>query len=122
MKLRTAALLLLMAHLPATGADGVAYDFERGDALAAYEGLAVERNTTAEVVAPGADGRGHALRIANPEPGRYATLRVRVPIRLEKNLVLSLDHRAEVEAGRNAGYVGILFFAGDKQYFASVPF
>ena len=74
------------------------------------------------MAAPGFGGQGHCLVLRNPEPSRYATVSIRRPIPLERNLVLSFDYRAEIEAGKDAAYVGILLFAGDKQFFGSVPF
>jgi hypothetical protein len=84
------------------------YDFENDAELGECPGLSF-REVEAAIVTPGAGGRGHALRLRNTAPSCYATVTIKRPFPLQKNLVLSFDHREEVEGGE-ASYLGTLFY------------
>lgn len=117
-----AAFALAALCAPCGAQVSFAYDFEAGDDLAAYEGLGFS-NAEGRIVPGGADGTGHALQLTTPRPGRYCTLRITRPMTMQKNLVLSFDHRAEIEEGKQAGYLGVLFFdAEGKQWFGMDKF
>jgi hypothetical protein len=85
------------------------FDFESGAELRKYPELSFNKETGAAIVGPGAGGSGHALRLRNLEPARYAQVGIKRPFPLQKNLVLSFDHREEVEGGE-ASYLGTLFY------------
>ncbi|MCX7827511.1 MAG: hypothetical protein N2689_18435, partial [Verrucomicrobiae bacterium] len=75
------------------------------------------------IVAPGAGGSGHALRLRNAKPSRAAQVSIRRPFPLRKNLVLSFDHREEIEAGGEAAYLGVLFYdTAGKSWFNRADF
>ena len=95
----------------AAGDDGAVfqYDFENGAELRQYAGLSWS-GIEAAIVEPGAGG-GHALRLRNLKPGRYTQLTLQHPFPVQKNLVLSFDHREEVEGGE-ATYLGVMFKDG----------
>ena len=98
------------------------YDFEAGDDLTAYEGLTLS-NARAQVVSDGPEGTGHCLQISSTKPGRYTTLQIKRPMTLVKNLILSFDHREEIQEGKKAAYLGILLFDKEgKQWFGSDKF
>ncbi len=97
-------------------------DFERGPDLAIYEGLS-PGDVEAEVVEPGADGTGHCLRARSVKPSRYCTVAITQAFTIERNLVLSFDYKAEIEAGKDSAYVACLFFdANGKEFFGSDQF
>jgi len=98
------------------------YDFESGSEVGKYPEL-LFKDVEAAVVAPGASGSGHALRFRNLTPGRYAQVTIKRPFPLQKNLVLSFDHREEIEAGGEASYLGVLFYdTAGKSWFSSDDF
>ncbi|MBM4043978.1 MAG: DUF4962 domain-containing protein, partial [Planctomycetes bacterium] len=114
--------ILLAAALAEAGETVFSYDFEAGADLGKYPGLAIGE-TEAAIVPGGADGTGHALRFHNVKPGRYASVTIKQPFPVQKNLVLSFDHREEIEADKEAAYLGILFFDPEgKQWFGSDKF
>ncbi len=115
MRALTVCLALLCPMLVAAQ-DVFLYDFEQGDDFATYEGLSL-LSADAEIVAPGADGEGHCLKISTPEAARYCQVSIAGPIEVVKNLVLSFDYRATVAEGQAAKYVGILFFYADTKQF-----
>ncbi|MDD4872871.1 MAG: DUF4962 domain-containing protein, partial [Kiritimatiellae bacterium] len=118
--LQIALLMLVLCVVSALSADdGVVFhcDFEDGTNLNQYPILSF-KDVEAAIVAAGTGGTGHALRFQNLKPGRYAQVTIKRPFPLEKNLVLSFDHREEIGAGQQAAYLGVLFFDGSgKQWF-----
>ena len=73
------------------------------------------------VVTPGTGNSGHALRLHNLKPARYAQVTINRPFPLRKNLVLAFDHREEVSSG-SAAYLGVIFSdRAGKQWFNSDP-
>jgi hypothetical protein len=98
------------------------YDFESGTDIRKYPELTFQ-DVEAAIVAPGAGGSGHALRIRNLKPGRYAQLTIKHPFPLQKNFVLSFDHREEIEPGKEANYLGVGLNDGKgKSWFKGEPF
>ncbi len=125
--MRVPILALVLAVLLATRApaqdDLLFYDFEQGADLAAYPALDPSGDVEARIVSPGADGAGHCLLVANPRPSRYDGVLLRQSFEHRKNLLLSFDYRAEIEQGKEAAYIGIIFYdTDDKQFWGSVPF
>jgi Domain of unknown function (DUF4962)/Heparinase II/III-like protein len=112
-----------MAGLAADNTDPVFHlDFENGPDLHQYPELSFQ-GVEAAIVEPGAGGSGHALRLHSLKPGRYAQVTIQRPFPAQKNLVLSFDHREEVEAGGQAAYLGVLFNDGaGKQWFGENKF
>lgn len=118
--LAASVLTILAVPLPAEVV--FRYDFEQGTDLAAYEGLQF-RDCTAEIVPAGPDGDGHCLKLTSKKASRYCTVTIRRPVKLLRNLMLSFDHREEIEEGKRAAYLGLLFFdPADKQWFGSDKF
>lgn len=117
-----ASLCALAICLPAGADEAVfAYDFENGTDIRSCREFSFA-DVEAAIVATGAGGSGHALRLRNLKPGRYAQVSIQRPFPLRKNLVLSFDHREEVEGGE-AGYLGVLFHdTGGKSWFNSADF
>ena len=111
------------AGLSADGGGAVfSFDFESGADLRQYPELSC-KDVEAAIVAPGAGGSGHALRFRNLTPGRYAQVTIKRPFPLQKNLVLSFDHREEIETGGEAAYLGALFYdTAGKSWFNSDDF
>ncbi|MCX6907529.1 MAG: DUF4962 domain-containing protein, partial [Verrucomicrobia bacterium] len=98
------------------------YNFESGAGLGKYPELSW-KDVEAAIVAPGAGGSGHALRLRNVTPGHYAQITIKRSFPLQKNLVLSFDHREEIEAGGEAAYLGALFYdTAGKSWFNSDDF
>ena len=116
----SAMALLLLTSLQAPEPLPFVYEFDEPFALAEHPDLLASGDTQFSLV-PGRDG-GQALQLANQKPGRYATLTLNRPFLLDRNQVLSFACRAEVIGEGRAGYVGILAFSGDKQFFGNVPF
>ncbi|MHC4403797.1 MAG: DUF4962 domain-containing protein [Planctomycetota bacterium] len=127
-KTRANHLSILMAWLLVSGilgpeanhrvraAEPLRVDFEQGEDLSHYECLnwaALE----AAVVPSGADARGHCLRIHNPTPATSCGVRLKGPLTLTKNLLLSFDYRAEIEPGFDGAYLGMIFYVEGKQWF-----
>ncbi len=116
MTTRIVVALMILATTTAGAQDTFFYDFEQSRDFAAYEGLSTS-NATAEIVAPGADGEGHCVRLTSIERKGYCQLTVTRTMPVVKNLVLSFDYRAQIEEGIDGRYLGILFFdAEGKQY------
>lgn len=96
------------------------YGFEQGPELKAYEGLSFGKDTEAAVIER--DG-GHCLQVRNHKPSAYCQASIKRPMSMRKNLLLSFDHREEIEQGKKPAYLGILFFdKDDKQWFGSDEF
>ncbi|MGD9494881.1 MAG: DUF4962 domain-containing protein [Armatimonadota bacterium] len=109
-------VLMLLGATAAGAQETFFYDFEQSEEFADYEGLSTS-NATAEIVAPGAGGEGHCVRLTSIERERYCILSINRAMPVVKNLVLSFDYRAQIEEGVTANYLGILFFdAEGKQY------
>ncbi len=108
--------LILLAGAAASAQTTFSYDFEQSGEFAQYEGLQ-SPDGVGEIVAPGADGEGHCLRLTSRDRTRYCTLSIAGPMPIVKNLVLSFDYRAEIEEGVTANYLGILFFYEDNSQF-----
>ncbi|MHB8997042.1 MAG: DUF4962 domain-containing protein [Armatimonadota bacterium] len=117
----SSTLLCLLLAASATAAPLVSLDFEQGTDLKSYPSLSL-KDLTSEIVAGGADGAGHCLKIANTSPSKYCQASVRGPFAMQKNLVLSFDHKEQIEGGK-PNYMGIIF-NGEKntQWFASDTF
>ncbi|MFZ2640394.1 MAG: DUF4962 domain-containing protein, partial [Verrucomicrobiia bacterium] len=122
-----ATILWTLASCAAAGlsADGGAVfnlDFENGTDVRQYPELS-SKDIEVAIVAPGAGGSGHALRMRNLKPDRYAQITIKRSFPLQKNLVLSFDHREEIEAGGEAAYVGVLFYdTAGKSWFGEDKF
>jgi hypothetical protein len=115
--LLSCAILALSSHLGAEDDTDVLFiNFEAGDKLSDYKDLDV-KDVSASIVEPGADGKGHCLRIQNPEPSAYASLKIKKPIEVRKNLTLSFDHREEIEAGKEGQYLGVIITDADNNEF-----
>lgn len=111
-----------VAGFSADGGAVFSLDFENGTDVRQYPELS-SKDVEVGIVAPGAGGSGHALRMRNLKPDRYAQITIKRPFPLQKNLVLSFDHREEVEAGGEAAYVGVLFYdTAGKSWFRSDRF
>ncbi|HCA46923.1 MAG TPA: hypothetical protein DEP45_06025, partial [Armatimonadetes bacterium] len=108
--------LILLSGVAASAQSTFFYGFEQSGEFAQYEGLQ-SPDATAEIVAPGADGDGHCVRLTSRDRTRYCTLSIAGPMPVVKNLVLSFDYRAEIEEGVTANYLGILFFYEDNSQF-----
>ncbi len=127
--MKTLAMILLVfascatAGLAADGGGAVfSLDFENGTDLRQHPELSFQ-DVEAAIVEPGAGGSGHALRLHNLKPGRYAQVTIKRPFPVQKNIVLSFDHREEVEAGGQAAYLGVLFNdSTGKQWFGEDKF
>ncbi|MBM3891125.1 MAG: hypothetical protein FJ388_18590, partial [Verrucomicrobia bacterium] len=98
---------LAIGPLASAGETVFRCDFEAGTDVGKYPDLSF-RDVEAAIVAPGAGGSGHALRFRNLKPGRSAQVTIKRPFPLQRNLVLSFDHREEIEAGGEAAYLGVL--------------
>lgn len=102
----------IAAATPAsTGARFLA-DFEAGD-LRSYPGLDTSRAEASIVAAR----EGSCLRLRTIAPASSCACDLRRDTIVEKNLVLSLDHREEIEAGHEGAYLGISFYVGGEQWF-----
>ncbi len=91
-------------------------DFEQSVDPADYPRLDAGR-AEAAIVAGGPDAQGHCLRLENPVPATACSLRLRGPIEVRKNLVLSFDYRAEIETGYEGAYLGMSWFVDGEQWF-----
>lgn len=91
-------------------------DFEAATNIRADGVLDVSR-VDAAIVPGGPDGPGHCLQIRATSPSTSCPCDIRGPIALEKNLVLSFDHREEIEEAYEGAYLGMSFFVGDEQWF-----
>lgn len=116
MTARIIVALILLSALGAGAQETFVYDFEQSADFADYEGLSTS-NATAAIVAPGAGGEGRCVRLTTPEPGRYCMLTITRPMPVVKNLVLSFDYRAQIEEGKRANYLGILFYDAEGKQF-----
>ncbi|NLS94931.1 MAG: DUF4962 domain-containing protein [Planctomycetaceae bacterium] len=91
-------------------------DFEQGDDLSKYERLDWGR-LEADVVPGGLDGKGHCLRLHNSTPATTCGVRLKGPVTLTKNLLLSFDYRTEIELGFEGAYLGMIFYVDGEQWF-----
>lgn len=125
-QVRVLVCLWTLLQAPLFGADPdtvFTYNFETGSNPSQYPALSFGKEAEAAIVAPGPDGKGHALRIRTTKPSHYVQVTINQPFPLRKNLVLSFDHREEIEPGKAANYLGVLFFdQANKQWFNSDPF
>ncbi len=120
--LTTILVLLASPVLEAQPEPLFRYDFEQGTNLATYAGVDVGK-TDAAIVEGGPDGDSHCLRISTRQPERYCQVSIKRDMVMQKNLTLSFDHREEIEEGKPAAYLGVLFFdAENKQWFGSDKF
>ncbi len=110
------AMLLALNTAGVFAAEILRSDFEQGAELAKYAGLSI-RGAQAAIVAGGPAGKGHCLRLRNAKPSPYCSLHLIGPIRVQKNLVLSFWHRAEIEEGFEGAYLGMIFYVDGKQWF-----
>ncbi len=108
--------LILLSAVTVAAQNTSSYDFEQSEGFAHYERLH-SGDAVAEIVAPGADGKGHCLRLTSRARGRYCSLTIAQPMPVLKNLVLSFDYRAEIEEGVTANYLSILFSCDDNTQF-----
>ena len=96
-------------------------DFEQGPDLTSYPQVLPQSGAELSVVEPGDAGQGHALKIANAAPAKYAGLTLNGPFTLEPNLALQFDVRAEADG--ETAYIGIIVYdADDKQYWGMTEF
>lgn len=102
--------------LAAMAAEPLRIDFEQGQELSQYERLDLN-SLEAAVVPRGADAEGHCLRIHNAAPASQCGLRLKGPVTLVKNLVLSFDYRTEIEPGFEGAYLGMIFYVEGTQWF-----
>ena len=102
--------------LPAIVAEPLRVDFEQGQEVSQYDRLDL-KSVEAAVVPRGADAEGHCLRIHNATPATQCGVRLKGPVTLTKNLVLSFDHRAEIEPGFTGAYLGMIFYVDGQQAF-----
>ena len=109
-------VLATSSAAPISAAERLLIDFEQGDSLATYKRL---KGVTpdAVVVAGGPDGGGHCLKVENSAPSSSCGVQLTGPIPLVKNVVLSFDHRAEIESGFEGAYLGMIFYIDGKQHF-----
>jgi hypothetical protein len=114
----TAVTLLLgwLVCRPAMAAEPLRIDFEQGQEPSQYERLDL-KSVEAAVVPGGAGAKGHCLRIRNATPATSCGVRLKGPIALTKNLVLSFDCRAEIEPGFAGAYLGMSFYVEGQQWF-----
>lgn len=110
------SLAVIAGQCYASEADVFLIDFERGADLAAYDGLDVG-NLEAGIVEGGPDRKGHCLRLHNTTPATACPLRIRRPIEVRKNLILSFDYRVEIESGFDGEYLGMSWFVDGEQWF-----
>ena len=64
-----------------------------------------------------APGKGSCLEISTKSPTTFCSLDIVVPVTIESNLILSFDHREEIDPGKTGAYMGMSFFSGGKQGF-----
>lgn len=108
--------------LPAMAAEPLRIDFEQGKEISQYQRLDLA-SLEAAVVPGGTDAKGHCLRIHNTTPATQCGVRLKGPVTLTKNLVLSFDYRSEIEPGFTGAYLGMTFHVEGKQWFwHSSPF
>ena len=100
----------------ACAAEPACIDFEQGDDLLQYERLDWG-SLEAAVVPGGIDGKGHCLQLHNPTPATTCGLRLKGPVTLRQNLLLSFDYRAEIEPGIEGAYLGMIFYVDGEQWF-----
>lgn len=117
--LSPAVALFMLLPLQAPASLPLTFDFEPPFALGANPGLAASGDTDLALEPREA---GRCLKLSNRQPGRYTTVTLNQPFELVKNVQVSFDCRAAVVGDGRAGYVGILAYSGDKQFFGSVPF
>lgn len=108
--------LLLSGALPlfaGAGQERYVADFETGADPARYEGLDTSGADASIVPGP----NGHCLQLRTREPAGFCGCNLTREFTVEKNLVLSFDHREEIESGYEGAYLGISFFVGREQWF-----
>ena len=88
--------------------------FEKGTEPLERAGLDL-RKVRASIDEAGGDRRGSCLLMATPEPAGFCSLQLTQPIVVEKNLILSFEHREEIEAGYDGAYLGIGFTVGNEE-------
>ncbi len=93
-------------------------DFEKGADLKAYAAH-LRFYPGSRVVPGGPAGKGHCLAVESAKPVQSVGVRVKGPIRVRRNLVLSFWHREEVEPGFQGAYLGMIFYVNGKQWFWS---
>lgn len=89
-------------------------DFEGSGDPASYAGLNV-RDVQASIVDADAGRSGRCLQLQTAEPAGFCSLNLIQPVEVEKNLLLSFDHREEIEAGFEGAYLGIGFSVGKEE-------
>lgn len=65
--------LILLSAVTVAAQNTSSYDFEQSEGFAHYEGLH-SGDAVAKIVAPGADGMGHCLRLTSRARGRYCSV------------------------------------------------
>lgn len=110
------SLAVVAGQCYASEVDVFLIDFEQGADLAAYDGLDVD-NLAAGIVECGPEGKGRCLRLHNATPATACPLRIRRPIEVQKNLILSFDYRVEIESEYEGAYLGMSWFVDGEQWF-----
>ncbi len=77
--------------------------------------LGVDTGRTKAALVERVPGGGTCLRIETPEPATFCGLWLTRPVVIEKNLILSFDHREEIQEGFEGAYLGMSFRIGGKQ-------
>lgn len=90
------------------------FDFE--DGVVPGEGVFTYGNDLQVTVVPRGD-EGKCLELAATKPIVFAQLNLDQPVTIEKNLILSFDHREEVPEGFEGAYLGMTFMKDGKQAF-----
>lgn len=90
------------------------FDFEDGQVPGAGA-LAYGNDLQVAVLPRGDDGK--CLELAATKPIVFAQLNLDRPVTIEKNLILSFDHREEVPEGFAGAYLGMTFMKDGKQAF-----
>ncbi len=107
--LLASVVLTLGAVNHARAAEPIRIDFEQGEDLSHYDGLDWG-SLEAAVVLRGPDMEGHCLRLHNSAPATSCGLRLKGPLTLTKNLLLSFDYRTEIEPDVEGAYLGMIFY------------
>lgn len=107
-------MLSAATHCPAD--DVLKADFEQGPNLASYPRIGLQK-VEGQIVADGGDGRGHCLKIANPQPASECGMTLKGPIEIQPNLVLAFDYKCQIEPGFEGRYLGLAFQVDGKQWF-----
>jgi hypothetical protein len=107
-----AAILLLLSATSARAVE-TSIDFEAGAAPGDYPRIDCGKSDAAIVAGP----TGHALHLSTRQAATACGLRLTGPIRLEKNLVLALDYKAQFQPGYEGAYLGVSADVNGKQFF-----